>query len=693
MHRGCSAFTFLVFPENSRPFTTSARALKTRPPPLEHAAIPWLLAVALMTIAPHAGHQPGWLLALVAGALLWRVRLWQAHAALPGRWPLTLLAIAGSAGIAWEYRTLFGRDAGVALLFLFMALKQLEMHARRDALVVIMLGFFLLLTHYFHSQSIPTGLWLLCTTTVLTAALIRLHGGAQPPGRLLRYGGLLLLQALPFMLILFLLFPRIQGPLWGMPKDAHAGLTGLSDEMSPGSLNQLIQSGEIAFRVQFSGDAPPQNRLYWRGPVLEHYDGRTWRAAPAAPATAPAPARTDAQPAGIEARSGAIPYTITLEAHNQRWLLALDLPLELPENVLLTPLLEARSQEPVVSRSRFRFASAVDFTARRKELPRLLKQALQLPPGNPQARKLAASWQKLGAPEAISNAALQLFHQEAFFYTLRPPLLGEQAIDDFLFGARRGFCEHFSAAYVFLMRAAGVPARVVTGYQGGEINPVDGYLIVRQSDAHAWAEIWVDGKGWLRVDPTAAIAPARIELGINAALPADDPLPALVRLDVDLLLGLRYRWEAINNHWNQWVLGYSPQRQREALSRLGFHNPDWRSMSAALAALCGAALLLVTAWALFQRRRLTPAQRLWRRFCQRLARRGITRAPWEGPLDFTARAARECPDLAPLVRRAASHYAALHYGRGETENLTKLKACLVQAGRIKSFSSTGKKLN
>ena len=655
--------------------------MKHPSPPLDHHALPWLLAVALATAAPHASHQPVWLTLLAAGALLWRGWLWHTHAPLPARWSLVLLVIIGSAGIGWEFRTLFGRDAGVALLFFFMALKQLEMRSRRDALVVVMLGFFLLLTYYFYAQDIPTGLWLLCASTVLAATLIRLHGGAQPPGKLLRHAGLLLAQALPFMLILFLLFPRIQGPLWGIPKDAHAGLTGLSGEMSPGSLNQLIQSGKIAFRVQFTAGTPDKHQLYWRGPVLDHYDGQTWRAQASrkdSPPAIPPMSRASGQAMGIEASGRAIPYRLTLEAHNQRWLLALDLPLELPEKVLLTPTLEARSPEPVITRTRLDFTSAVDFVARREEQGALLKQALQLPPGgNPQARALAASWRATaGSPEAISRAALQLFRQEAFFYTLRPPLLGEQAIDDFLFVSRRGFCEHFSSAYVFLMRAAGIPARVVTGYQGGEINPVDDYLIVRQSDAHAWAEIWVAGKGWLRVDPTAAVAPARIEQGITAALPEDDPLPALIRLDLDLLLKLRYRWDAINNHWNQWVLGYNPQRQREALSRLGLRNPDWRSMSAALATLCAVALLCLTAWTLFQRQTLTPAQKLWRRFCKRLERRGIVRAPWEGPLDFATRVAREHPALAPQVLRAAGLYADLHYGEGGEAQLAELKACL-----------------
>jgi transglutaminase-like putative cysteine protease len=276
----------------------------------------------------------------------------------------------------------------------------------------------------------------------------------------------------------------------------------------------------------------------------------------------------------------------------------------------------------------------------------------------------------------ISNAALLFFRQEAFFYTLQPPLLGQHAVDDFLFVSRRGFCEHFASAYVFLMRAAGVPARVVAGYQGGEINPVDGYFIVRQSDAHAWAEIWLADKGWIRVDPTAAVAPSRIEQGIASALPAGDALPALVRIDADWLRDLRNRWEATNNAWNQWVLGYNPQRQREVLTRLGLSEPDWRSMTAVLATLCGITLLFVTLWTLYQRNTVTPAQRAWQGFCKRLRRLGIARADWEGPLDFATRVARERPELGAVAHEAAGYFADLHYGKGNKEQLKKLKECI-----------------
>lgn len=645
----------------------------TRPALLEHGAIPWLLAVALATSAPHAIHLPPWLSLSAGLALIWRAWIWRRNGRLPPRWLLALMVAAGTAGIGWQFHTLFGRDPGVALLVFFMALKPMEMKAQRDALVLVMLGFFLLLTHYFHSQSIPTGLWLLAAATLLTATLIRLHGGAQPVARTFRYAGLLILQSLPFMLIFFLLFPRVSGPLWGMPRDAHAGLTGLSDRMSPGSLNSLIQSGEIALRVRFSGTPPRKSSLYWRGPVLDVYDGQTWRSHPLNVA------RSAGMPL-VEAMGGTTDYVITLEPHNQLWLLALDLPVALPENARLSPTLETLARFPVSSRARYAFRSSPDYIANRQETPQLLQQALRLPAGfNPRARELAAGWQaRFNTPEQISAAALRFFREEQFFYTLQPPLLGQHAVDEFLFDTRRGFCEHYAGAYVVLMRAAGVPARVVTGYQGGEVNPVDGYMTVRQSDAHAWAEIWLDGKGWVRVDPTAAVAPSRIERGIEAALPAGDPLPALVRIDIDWLRMLRNRWEAANNTWNQWVLGYNPERQREALSRLGLEDPDWRGMASALAVLSGLALLLVAAWTLYRPTKLSPEQLAWQRFCRRLERQGIRREPWEGPLDFAARVGRERPALGPLTRTAAGLFAELRYGNGQEEQLQQLKDCLRQ---------------
>lgn len=583
---------------------------------------------------------------------------------------MILLVISGVASILGQFHSLFGREAGVALLVFFIALKPLEMHSRRDALVVVMLGYFLLLTHYFYSQSISTGIWLLVSATVLTATLIRLHGGMQPIAAILRYSALLLAQALPFMFILYLLFPRIPGPFWGLPQDAYAGLSGFSDSMAPGSMNQLIQSGAIAFRVQFSDQVPEKSTLYWRGPVLDSYDGLTWRASVLPPEIKLAESL-------IEASENTVGYVSTIEASNQHWLFALDLPTSLPPDSELLLSLEVLAKQPIRSRAHYSFLSSVRYQVNRIEAPRILQQALSLPTGiNPRARALAAEWRAQSrSADQIALAALTLFRKEAFYYTLRPPLLGEQAMDDFLFDTRRGFCEHYASAFVFLMRAAGIPARVVTGYQGGELNPVDGFFIVRQSDAHAWAEIWLVDQGWVRVDPTAAVAPSRVEQGIAAALSEEEFLPILVRLDYDWLRQMHYRWDAANNAWNQWVIAYNPQSQRERLSRWGFKNADWQNMATILAVLCGATLLLVSAWALYQQRGEDPAQHAWRRYCARLQRRGVCRAAWEGPIEFAARAAHERPDLGELTTEAAHCYANLRYGKGGKEQLRQLQQC------------------
>lgn len=635
--------------------------------PLDPAAVPWLLTCALATTVPHFEHLPWWLTTVASLALLLRFGAWltlrrPSHRfpsiRLPPRWLLALVVVAATAGVFVEYKTLFGRDAGVALLVLFMALKPLEMTRTRDATVVIMLGFFLLLTHYFYSQSIPTGLWLLTAALLQTATLIRIHGGAQPPALVVRRAGILLLQAAPFMVVLFLLFPRIAGPLWGLPQDAHSSRSGLPDTIAPGSISDLILNGAIAFRVRFDAAVPANASLYWRGPVMDAFDGQRWQLSRLAERSSPM----------IEARSEPLTYEVTIEPHNQRWLLALDAAVGIPEGAAITSRLQVVSRTPVQLRSRFALRSSLDYRAGVDDSKPIRDTALQLPStGNPRARELARGWrQRFGSAEAISSAALTLFRQEKFGYTLRPPLLAGDTIDQFLFETRSGFCEHYASAYVFLMRAAGVPARIVAGYQGGEFNPVDGYLVVRQSDAHAWAEIWIAGRGWVRQDPTAAIAPERVEQGIAAALPEGETLPAMARVDLDWLRQLRFRWEAVNNRWNQWVLGYNPERQREILTRLGFGDIDWRGMTALLSTLCGIALLGITAWTLWQRPRQDPAQRVWLGFCAHLAKRGAPlRAPWEGPRDYAQRVALAAPALGKITSRAADAYIDARYASGD----------------------------
>jgi transglutaminase-like putative cysteine protease len=634
--------------------------------PLTPAQTWWLLATGIASYIPLASQVPLWLAAVAAGAFLWRAALAWWRKPLPPRWLLIFVTLAGTAGVLFQYRTLFGQQAGVALLLVFMALKQLEARAPRDGLAVVLLAYFLTLAQFFEDQSIPVAATMLGTVLVATAALANLTDAQGHPLRLFKLAGTMLLQAVPFMLILFILFPRVQGPLWGLPRDAYSGLTGLSDTMSPGAINNLVQSDAIAFRVQFDGDVPPKREMYWRGPVLTLLDGRTWRQGITPPARD--------LPYAPVAGSPAYAYTVTLEPHNKPWLFALELPETLPDDAFRTSDFLLHAKKPVRERQRYAMVSrpqvehddASDFT---------LAAARRLPAGlNPRTRELGAGWTASGgsAAERVQRALDFMRHQQ-LVYTSRPPLMSQNVADEFLFDHKRGFCEHFAASFVVLMRAAEVPARVVTGYQGGERNPVDATWVIRQSDAHAWAEVWLDGRGWVRVDPTATSAPARIEENLAAAVPAGDPLPLFARKGFDWLREARFRWWAINNAWNQWVLGFNPERQLELLARLGMESPDWRKMTAWLTGLIGLVLLALAAALLWRRPRLDPVQRQWQRVTRRLEKRGLRRRPWEGPQDYAARVAVELPAVADDIRAIAALYAGLRYGTSPDNSLTLLR--------------------
>lgn len=639
-----------------------------RPQPARSPLTPvqtwWLLATGIAAFLPLTLQVPAWLSVAAGAAFAWRAALAGWRQPLPTRWVLVFVTIAGTAGVFIEYRTLFGQRAGVALLLIFLALKQLEARAPRDGLAIVLLAYFLTLTQFFEDQSIPVAATMLGTLAVATATLASLTDPRDKPLALFKLAGLLLLQALPFMLILFVLFPRVSGPLWGLPADAYSGLTGLSDNMSPGTINNLIQSDAIAFRVKFDGPVPPRRELYWRGPVLTRLDERTWRPGD----------KSIARELPYLPREGApaYAYTVTLEPHNRPWLFALELPVTLPPNAFRSTDFQLHARKPVRERLRYTLRSQAEVSYP-GESAETLRAALQLPPGiNPRTRKVGAGWTAAGNDAARLQQAIDFMRERTLVYTLRPPLMGRDVADEFLFDHRRGFCEHFSAAFVVLMRAAGVPARVVTGYQGGERNPVDDTWVIRQSDAHAWAEVWLQGRGWVRVDPTATSAPARIEANLAAAVPAGDPLPFLAR-GYDFLRDLRFRWWAINNAWNQWVLGYDPQRQRDLLQRLGMKQPDWQTMTATLAVLCGAVLLALTGWMLWRRPHPDRVQRLWLRLSRRLARRGFPRHPWEGPQDYAARIARAQPAKAAEIHRIAALYAGLRYGRLGASDFDELR--------------------
>jgi len=625
--------------------------------PLAWREFALLLAGLLIVAAPHALRAPWWLVLLTLVLYCWRgAALWN-PSLLPSRWTLIVIVALGTAGIGLEYRAIFGRTPGVILLLLFSGLKLLESRHQRDAAAVVFLTWFLAITNFLYTQSIPTAIGMCAAVATSIAALVSCAAPRRAPRANLRTAWLLLGQAVPAALVLFLLFPRVQGPLWGLPQDAAAGMTGLSDTMTPGSLSQLSLSDAIAFRADFKGEMPGRRSLYWRGPVLWEFDGRTWRLG------YPGLAELVAPTTGTR-----IEYAVLLEPHNRNWLFALERAASLPERARYLDDGQIISLTPVRARLRYEIASAIEAEPNPAETHRALERARRLPPGfNPRARALAEGWRAASADDAeVLARAIEHFRRERLQYTTEPPLLGRDSVDEFLYDTRQGFCEHFSSAFVFLLRAAGVPARVVTGYLGGELNPVDGTFTVRQSDAHAWSEVFIGGRGWIRVDPTALSAPGRVDLGLARAVAAGDALPLLMRPELEWLRSLRYNWEAMTHQWNLLVLGYNPERQRELLSMLGIKDAAWLELASTLVAVMGVFILGLFAWMLRRAVRPDPVQKSWNQFCRKLGAKGVARSPHEGPRDYSERAARRLPAADEPIRRIAALYIALRYGRGQT---------------------------
>ena len=624
-----------------------------------------LLLSVLMVIAPHASHLPLWVSSLCVTLLLWRTYLTYSGNPLPKRWLLTLITVAGLGGVAINFITLFGREAAITLLMLMAALKFLELRATRDAMVLIYLSCFIIITNFFYSQSIPTALYMLATLVVVMTTWIHLHAQNIALKPRLRIASILLLQAVPLTLILFVLFPRVQGPLWGLPQDAFAS-SGLDDKMSPGSLSRLGLSDAVAFRVNYAGKPPTREQMYWRGPVLWHFDGRTWTPGRTVRSIAPQFTELD-QP---------IDYIVTLEPHNKTWLFMLDMPDKISEQASLTHDFQVLSKKPVNSRLRYEARSHLGFHANLREANLQIQRALQLPPSlNPQAMQLAGTLRAEAENDAaVVRNTLSYFNKQGFQYTLEPPLLGVNGIDDFLFNTKKGFCEHYASAFVFLMRAAHIPARVVTGYQGGEFNYLGNYYIVRQSDAHAWAEVWLSGQGWVRIDPTAVIAPARVQTNMAAAMPASEvaALPFVTRVFKDppaWLMNLRLNWDMLAFRWNQWVLGYDTERQFAFLTSLGMKAITWQNMAIIMTT---GIWLVIGIFSLFMLRHLfsrqpDKVQAAWLKLCRKLAKAGLPRAAYEGAQDYAERVAAARPEIADSIFDLAARYSALRYGAIQDE--------------------------
>jgi transglutaminase-like putative cysteine protease len=614
-----------------------------------------LLLVLGVVAAPHLLRLPPWLGLGVAAVALWRLRDARRGRPLPPRWARVGLTLAATAAVGVAFGTLAGLEAGVALLVAMGALKLLELRRRRDALVLIYLGYFLVAAQFLFTQAPATAVYLLGGAWALTAMLIAVtrESGKGEPWAHGKLAVQLVAQGLPVMLLLFVFFPRLGGPLWGLP-DSGGGATGLSDRLSPGSISRLSQSDAVAFRVTFEGEPPAPDRRYWRGPVFTTYRDGEWRPG----------RRRQGEPPTRSNRGEAVAYEVMLEPHRRYWLFGLDLPAAAPADGRLTRDLSLRSEDRVRELRRYRLRSFPRYRAQPR-LPAAERQRyLALPEGaHPRARELGRKWGEVaGGPEAVVARARRYFRRGGFRYTLEPGKLPPNWVDRFLFESREGFCGHYAGAFAFLMRAAGVPARVVTGYLGAEPNPGSDYHIVRQSDAHAWVEVWLAERGWVRVDPTTEVSPQRASSGLGEAVPADDPVPMMARGDGGWLADLRLRLDAAEMAWNRWVLAYGPGLQRQFLGRFGLG--EWPRMVAAMAGGLGLVGLLVAAVVLGRRSRTDPAAAAFARLEGKLARAGVVRRPGEGPRDFTERAAAELPRAGEAIRAAGGEYLRLRYGPG-----------------------------
>ncbi|MEB5964107.1 DUF3488 and transglutaminase-like domain-containing protein [Comamonas testosteroni] len=600
--------------------------MKSTAPPARHAHGSWrqrltalprdardtlfVLAVIAWIMLPQVQHTAWWTCTFAAALLLWRARLALSGAPLPGRWVLAgALTIAIAATWA-THKTLVGRDAGVTLIVMLLALKTLELRARRDAMVVFFLGFFVLLSNFFYSQSLPIAVAMVLGLMGLLTALVNAHmtAGKPPLMQALRTASRLALWGAPMMVVLFLFFPRM-APIWGVPSEDLASRSGLSENMRVGEVAALALDASVALRIRFDtpgGQEPPANTLYFRGPVLSLFDGRNWQADPVSDAMTMPQLRVSGEP---------IRYQMLIEPSKRRWLTLLDAVKTEPQippgasvgRLRMSSSLQWQSWRPITDVLRVDAQSHLDFSHGPLQLTPELRRYLQLPPGsNPRTQALGEQLRaelraQRGADadtDRLIAAALQHLKTGGYTYTLEPGVVDSvHTADDFWFDSRQGFCEHIASAFAVLMRGMGVPARIVTGYQGGDRNSVDNYWTVRNSDAHAWTEVWIAGQGWVRVDPTGAVAPSRVGQFQRLSAPPGAFASAVGNfVDTGTLEKLRAAWEAVNNRWNQWVINYTQSRQLNLLQSLGFESPDWTDLLRLLAASLSALALLWLVW-------------------------------------------------------------------------------------------------
>src|SRR6266496_4280199 len=629
----------------------------------------WLAAALLFTLPPMFDSLATWVPCLFLIALA--LKFWMEPKGYRLRSVTFKLMLAAAAlfAIFVSYASLNGIEPAVSLLVILMSLKVLEAHTRREFQVMVMIGWVLCLCGFFLSQDFGIALCLLTAFALLLVALIQFHRGSSPGAFWPPLGSAsrLLGQAAPLVVLLFLLFPRINPGFRFEFRAIRSASTGFSGRLSPGSIATLANSSEIAFRAEFPGNiSRSPGPMYWRGVVMWHCDGMEWRA-PYAP--------TSMSRSPTQSISGnSIRQRIMLAPHDARWMFALDRPFETPRGAMLAQGDYLWSFQPIRKARQYEVVSS--FESAGKELsPKERREALELPSSiSPAVRELAQSWTAQNSnPRAIVNSALQFFRTQGFTYSLSPGEFRKDDLEQFLFHRRVGFCGHYAASFATLMRLAGIPARVVVGYLGGEYNDLGHFFLVRQADAHAWCEVWLPGNGWIRVEPTTAVAPGRASLDLNSFLErgmASGQIEAggsafVTRLARSALFtDIRLAWETLSYEWDTRILAYDADVQDVMLNSIGLANRGPFVLIIEILIVAIALLVIYFAWMqLRTRSRADRVKALYERFCRKAARLGVRRDPWEGPSDFSSRAAQLLPNESQRIRQISNTYIALRYSQ------------------------------
>ncbi len=637
-------------------------------------SLAWILCSLVAVILPHVGRMPIWLVLICALCVIGRILIYQGRMSYPGAVIKTIFVVL----ILWVMIAQYGRDvfateSTVAILIVAISLKLLEMHKKRDVIMVIYLCYFTSIAEFIWSQSIPVAIYIMACVLLISAALMSLSQTEeyQNPLRTIKLSSVILLQSIPLMLALFILFPRIS-PLWSVPLQSSSARTGLSDSMSPGDIGDLIASDELAFRVKFNDENPRPAELYWRAITLDRFDGREWtRGFNVEPQFLGLGGRENRDWfQDIEYQGRSIDYNVIMEPTDENWIYTLKIPQVLDERMIMRRDFQVDSIRNVNQRFSYDMRSYMNNRLDPSLNQRESRRWRGLPDdGNERSREFAVNLrEESGSDQAFIQNVLAYYTTENFFYTLQPALLARDPVDEFLFSTREGFCEHYASSFTFLMRAVGIPARVVTGYQGGEYNPYDETLTVRQYDAHAWSEVWLPDQGWVRVDPTAAVAPDRIEQGSQFTFQSEDVFLenaglSLLRFRNSLFLNdLRYRLEMIDYSWNRFVLNYDQSMQFAFFSSLFNEVTRGKIIFSALSFIfISVSIMVFFVLRKPSRKELHPATDIYLRYCEGLAKQGYMREKGETPLEYYERLSNAKPGWAQQMREITDKYIELVY--------------------------------